>query len=116
MCSRDTAVSKLGVVPALRGLRLVTFCRKVLAKVRKEKISSGFRKQKMLRGKQVPLPFLRLPKTPPLRAKTTNLHVTGSLVHSTNVRCTPIVCLLEPQKKIKRTRDKQGKSVNYRVS
>lgn len=32
-----------------------TFCRKMLAKDRK-KISSGFRKQKTLRGKQVPLP------------------------------------------------------------
>lgn len=41
-------MSKLGVVPALGGLILATFCRKMLAKDRKEKISSGFRKQKTL--------------------------------------------------------------------
>lgn len=116
MRSGDTTVSKLGVVPALGGLQMVTFCRKMLAQDRKEKMSSGFRKQKTLRGKQGSLPLLRLPKTPPLGGKPTAFHVAGSLVHSTDVHRTPTARLLEPQTCFKRACDIQGKSVTYRGS
>lgn len=59
MCSRDMAVSKTGVASAPDGLTLGTGCRKMLARDRKEKTSSGFREQKALGGTGCRFPLLK---------------------------------------------------------